>query len=117
MVYNNFTIIIITQPSLSALSSLSVNIGFWSQCVLGKTPLYLAGKVSFRAVGKEICKINIFNPFYSLDSCNQSLNGLFSGQKREGHAQNSLLKGLNSKSTTSIPVPQEFPPGCNCNAG
>ena len=61
-----------------------VNIGFWSQCVLGKTPLYLAGKVSFRAVGKEICKINIFNPFYSLDSCNQSLKWSLFGSKKGG---------------------------------
>ena len=51
-------------------------VNFWSHLgVLGKTPLYLAVKVSFRVALKEIIikKSYIVNSFYLLDSCNQSL--------------------------------------------
>ena len=49
-------------------------VNFWSHLgVLGKTPLYLAVKVSFRVALKEnIKKSYIVNSFYLLDSCNQS---------------------------------------------
>ena len=42
--------------------------------VLGKTPLYLAVKVSFSVALEEILKkLYILNSFYLLDLCNQSL--------------------------------------------
>ena len=53
-----------------------VNFRFWSRLegVLGKTPLYLAVKASFRAyTRRNINKLYIFNSFYLIDSCNQSL--------------------------------------------
>ena len=36
------------------LSLRGVNFGFWSQGVLGKTPLYVAVKVSFRVAREKI---------------------------------------------------------------
>ena len=54
---------------------------------LGKTPLYLAVKVSFRVALEEILKKYIFNSFYLLNSCNQSLGV----KKRLCHAQIGLL--------------------------
>ena len=58
--------------------------------VLGKTPLYLAVKVSFRVAREEITKNTyFFNLFYLLDSYNESF---FRGQKTGlDHAQIGLL--------------------------
>ena len=51
-----------------------VNFSGLAYDVLGKTPLYLAVKVSFRVALEEILKkLYIFNSSYLLDSGNQSL--------------------------------------------
>ena len=59
--------------------------GLSAQGVLGKTPLYLAVKVSLRVALEEILKkICISNSFYLLDSCNQSLKRPLLGIKKTG---------------------------------
>ena len=59
--------------------------GLSAQGVLGKTPLYLAVKVSLRVALEEILKkICISNSFYLLDSCNQSLKRPLLGIKKIG---------------------------------
>ena len=55
---------------------------------------------------RNIKKLYIFNSFYLLDSCNQSLKWSFLGvKKRLGHAQIGLLQGFNSKFPRSISAP------------
>ena len=59
----------------SGVSLRGVNFGFWSHLGCpGKTPSYLAMKVSFRVAREKILKyvfdMYIFNAFYLLDSYN-----------------------------------------------
>ena len=83
---------------------------FWdfglTKGVLDKTQFQLAVKVSFRVAREELyIKIYIFNSFYLLYSCNQSLKWSFLGVKRRlSHAQTGLLQRFHSKFPTSIPA-------------
>ena len=83
---------------------------FWdfglTKGVLDKTQFQLAVKVSFRVAREELyIKIYIFNSFYLLYSCNQSLKWSFLGVKRRlSHAQTGLLQRFHSKFPTNIPA-------------
>lgn len=69
-------------------------LSLWGVQLWEKAPLYLAGKKY-----KKLC---IFFPYHLLDSCNQTS---FRGQKWLGHPQISLLQGVHSKFSKSIPSP------------
>ena len=69
-------------------------LSLWGVHLWEKAPLYLAGKKY-----KKSC---IFFPYHLLDSCNQTS---FRGQKWLGHPQISLLQGVHSKFSKSIPSP------------
>ena len=81
-----------------------------TQSVLGKTPSYLAVKVSFRVACEKNIKICVLCVLtWSLLEVKKSL----------GYAQIGLFQGFNSHFPTSIPTPFicGVPPGATCNTG
>ena len=93
---------------LSDVSLRGVNFRFWSGLwCSGQITVIFSGKGLFQGCSeRNITKLYIFNLFYLLDSCNQSLKwSLLGVKKRLAHAQIGLLWGFNSKFPTSIPTP------------
>ena len=85
-----------------------VNFGFWSHlgCSVQNAIIFSRKGLFKGCTRRNIKKLCIFNSFYLLDSCNQSLKwSLLGVKKRLGHAQIGLLLGFNSKFPTSIPTP------------
>ena len=93
---------------LSDVSLRGVNFRFWSGLwCSGQITVIFSGKGLFQGCSeRNITKLYIFNLFYLLDSCNQSLKwSLLGVKKRLAHAQIGLLWGFNSKFPMSIPTP------------
>ena len=93
---------------LSDVSLRGVNFRFWSGLwCSGQITIIFSGKGLFQGCSeRNITKLYIFNLFYLLDSCNQSLKwSLLGVKKRLAHTQIGLLWGFNSKFPTSIPTP------------
>ena len=81
-----------------------VNCRFWS-CLgcSGQNTIIFSRKGLFKGcTRRNIKKLYIFNLFYLLQSCDQSLNDRFQGL---GHTQTGLLQRFNSKFLTSILTP------------
>ena len=92
-----------------------VNFRFWSRlgCSQQNTIIFSRKSLFKGCIRRNIKKLYIFNSFYLLDSCNQSIKWSLVGViKRLGHGQIGLLWGFNSKFPTSIPTPfiRESPP-------
>ena len=93
---------------LSDVSLRGVNFRVWSGLwCSGQITVIFSGKGLFQGCSeRNITKLYIFNLFYLLDSCNQSLKwSLLGVKKRLAHAQIGLLWGFNSKFPMSIPTP------------
>ena len=91
-----------------------VNLGFWTHlgCSVQNAIIFSRNGLFQACTGTNIIKkLYIFNSFYLLDSCNQSLKWSLLGVKKKGWA--TPFQGFNSKFLRSIPVPfiWKCPPG------